>query len=37
MDDDKTQKNMFVVYEFMDVFPDEIQWLPPKREIEFVV
>jgi len=25
MDDDKTQKNMFVVYEFMDVFPDEIQ------------
>jgi len=36
-DDDKTQKNMAVVQEFMDVFPDEILGLPPKREIEFAI
>ena len=29
---DKVQKEMFVVQEFMDVFPDEIPGLPPKRE-----
>jgi len=34
---DKVQKDMFVVQEFMDVFPDEILRLPPKREIEFAV
>jgi len=28
---------MSVVQEFMDVFPDEIPELPPKREIEFVI
>jgi len=28
---------MFVVQEFMDVFPDEIPGLPPKREIEFAI
>jgi len=33
----KVQKNMFVVQEFMDVFPDEIPGLPPKREIEFAI
>jgi len=34
---DKVQNDMFVVQEFMDVFPDEIPKLPPKREIEFVI
>jgi len=34
---DKVQKDMFVVQEFMDVFPDEIPTLPPKREIEFAI
>ncbi|XP_068502889.1 uncharacterized protein [Phaseolus vulgaris] len=33
----KVKKEMFVVQEFMDVFPDEIPRLPPKREIEFVI
>jgi len=28
---------MAVVQEFMDVFPDEIPGLPPKREIEFAI
>jgi len=28
---------MFVVHNFMDVFPDEILELPPKREIEFAI
>jgi len=28
---------MFVVQDFMDVFPDEILGLPPKREIEFAI
>jgi len=28
---------MDVVQEFMDVFPDEISGLPPKREIEFAI
>ena len=37
VDDDKTQKNMVVVQEFVDVFPDEILGLPPKREIEFAI
>jgi len=37
VDDDKTQKNMAIVQEFMDVFPDEIPGLPPKREIEFAI
>ena len=32
---DKVQKDIFVVQEFMDIFPDEIPGLPPKREIEF--
>jgi len=31
VNDDKTRKNMVVVQEFMDVFPDEILGLPPKR------
>ena len=30
---DKVQTNMFVLQEFMDVFPG----LPPKREIEFAI
>ena len=30
---DKVQKDMFVVQEFMDVFPDEIPKFPHKREI----
>jgi len=34
---DKVQEEMFVVQEFMDVFPDEIPGLPPKREIEFAI
>jgi len=34
---DKVQKEMFVVQDFMDVFPDEIPGLPPKREIEFAI
>ena len=34
---DKVQKDMFVVQEFMDVFPDDIPGLPPKREIEFAI
>jgi len=34
---DKVQKDIFVVQEFMDVFPDEIPGLPPKREIEFSI
>jgi len=34
---DKVQKDMFVVQKFMDVFPDEIPGLPPKREIEFAI
>ena len=34
---DKVQKEMFVVQDFMDVFPDEIPELPPKREIEFAI
>ena len=34
---DKVQKYMFVVQEFMDVFPEEILGLPPKREIEFAI
>ena len=34
---DKVQKDMFVVQEFKDVFPDEILGLPPKREIEFAI
>jgi len=34
---DKVQKDMFVVQEFMDAFPDEIPGLPPKREIEFAI
>jgi len=33
----KVQKEMFVVQEFMDVFPNEILGLPPKREIEFAI
>jgi len=33
----KVQKDMFVVQEFMDVFPDEIPRLPPKREMEFAI
>jgi len=37
MNDDKTQKNMIVVLEFIDVFPDEIPGLLPKREIEFAI
>jgi len=37
VDDDKTQKNMAVVHEYMDVFPDEIPGLSPKREIEFAI
>ena len=37
MDDDKTRKNMAVVQEFMDVFPNEIPGLLPKREIEFAI
>jgi len=37
VDDDKTQKNMAVVQEFMDVFPNEIPGLLPKREIEFAI
>ena len=37
VDDDKTRKNMAVVQEFMDVSPDEIPGLPPKREIEFAI
>jgi len=28
---------MAIVQEFMDVFPDEILGLPPKREIEFAI
>jgi len=28
---------MVVVQEFMDVFPNEIPGLPPKREIEFAI
>jgi len=28
---------MFVVQEFMDVFPDEIPRLPPKREIKIAI
>ena len=34
---DKVQKDMFVVQEFIDVFPDEILGLLPKREIEFAI
>ncbi|XP_068502985.1 uncharacterized protein [Phaseolus vulgaris] len=34
---DKVQKEMFAVQDFMDVFPDEIPGLPPKREIEFAI
>jgi len=34
---DKVKKDMFVVQEFMDVFPDEIPGLPPKREIECAI
>jgi len=34
---DKVQREMFVVQEFMDVFPNEIPGLPPKREIEFAI
>ena len=26
-----------VLQEFRDVFPDEIPWLPPKREIDFTI
>jgi len=37
MDDDKTQKNTVIVQEFMDVFPNEIPGLPPKREMEFAI
>ena len=33
----KVQKDMFVVQEFMDVFPDEIPRLPPKREIKIAI
>jgi len=33
----KVQKEMFVVQEFMDVFPDEISRLLTKREIEFAI
>jgi len=28
---------MFVVQRYMDVFPDEIPGLPPRREIEFAI
>ena len=34
---DKVQKDMFVVQEFMDVFPDEIPRHPPERELEFAI
>jgi len=34
---EKVQKDMFVVQEFIDVFPNEIPGLPPKREIEFAI
>ena len=34
---DKVQKDMFVVQRYMDVFPDEIPGLPPRREIEFAI
>ena len=34
---DKVQKDMFVVQEFMNVFPYEIPRLPPKREIDFAI
>ncbi|XP_068461553.1 uncharacterized protein [Phaseolus vulgaris] len=34
---DKVQTDMFVVQESIDVFPDEIPGLPPKREIEFAI
>ena len=34
---DKTQKDMFIVQEFLDVFPDEIPRLLPKREIKFEI
>jgi len=37
VDDDKTQKDIAVVKEFMDVFPDKIPGLPPKGEIEFAI
>jgi len=33
----KVQKDMFVVQEFMNLFPDEIPGLPPKRKIEFAI
>ena len=26
-----------VLQEFRDVFPDEIPWLPPKRDIDFTI
>jgi len=26
-----------VVHEFEDVFPDEVPWLPPNREVEFSI
>ena len=26
-----------VLQEFKDVFPDEIPWLPPKRDIDFTI
>jgi len=33
----RLKKNMVVVQEFMDVFPDEIPGIPPKGEIEFAI
>ncbi|XP_027912150.1 uncharacterized protein LOC114171136 [Vigna unguiculata] len=29
--------NIPVVHEFEDVFPDEVPWLPPNREVEFSI
>ena len=34
---DKEISSIHVVKEFMDVFPEEIPGLPPKREVEFSI
>jgi hypothetical protein len=29
--------NIRVVRDFLDVFPEELSWMPPYREVEFVI
>jgi hypothetical protein len=35
--DGKTLEDIRVVYEYLDVFPEELPGMPPDRDVEFVI